>query len=276
MTNRPIAFEDQLPARPSAWVSGAGRSPVRRPAGRTGRPHRPGPGRRAGPQGPPAAGAPGGRLASAQYVVAHELRTPLTSLVVGSRTLLGDVNKARRREIVRNVAVEAQRLADAVEDLLVLASPEVPPVDPEPVSLQATVRAAIDRASPLAPELSVRTLIAADVHPVVADGGAIAHVVRNLVAAAIDAAGDGGLLEAVLFGAEAGGITLRLAGRPDARAKPGRRPSAPLRDGATRLLAARLGGTLQLITTRDTVRADLVLPVGDDPGGGGCRRGRQR
>ncbi len=200
-------------------------------------------------------------------MVAHELRTPLTTLIVGSRILLGDTRKARRREVARDVAVEAQRLADAVEDLLVLVDLEAPPADREPVSLQATVRAAIERASRLAPDLSIRTLLAADAPPVVADGGAVTHLVRNLVAAAVDGAGESGLLEVALLGAPGGGVAIRLAGRPDRRATSAPRATPRLRDVATHLIADRLGGRLEIATGRGVVRADLLLPARGDASG---------
>jgi hypothetical protein len=219
--------------------------------------------------------APSARLPSAQYVVAHELRTPLTSLVVGSRILLGDsVNKARRREVARDVAAEAQRLSDAVEDLLVLAGLESSAGEAEPVSLQATVRAEIDRAGRLMPDLSVRTLLPPDVAPVVADARAVGHLVRNLVAAAVDAAGERGLVEVALVGDPAGRVRLRAAGRPGRRAAAAGRPAAPLRDVAGRVLAERLGGSLAGTSGPAGSRFELVLPAGgDEPDDGALASG---
>lgn len=249
-------------------MSATGRRPPRHRVGRMRRPRLPLPPRRVRPATPGAGQAPpsAARSASAQYVVAHELRTPLTSLVVGSRILLGDsVNKARRREIVRDVAAEAQRLSDAVEDLLVLAGLEATAaVDPEPVSLQATLRAEIDRASRLVPELSVRTLLAADVPPIAADGGIVEHLVRNLVAVAVDAAGDRGLVEAILVEEPGRRIRVRVVGRlPRREATSVVRPAAPLRDVASRVLAERLGGTLSVATGAAFARAELLLPAGE-------------
>jgi len=199
-------------------------------------------------------------------VVAHELRTPLTSLVVGSRILLGDsVDKARRREVVRDVAAEAQRISSAVEDLLVLAGLEASEVDPEPVSLQASVRREIERVSRLVPELSVRTLLASDIPPVFADGGTVGHLVRNLLAAAVDAAGDRGLVEVILVGEPGRRIRLRVVGRPAARdaASVVGRPAALMREVASRLLAERLGGTLVVAAASARIRAEVVLPAGE-------------
>jgi hypothetical protein len=200
-------------------------------------------------------------------VLAHELRTPLTSLVVGSRILLGDaVDKARRREVVRDVAAEAQRLSDAVEDLLVLADLEATAaVDPEPVSLQVALRTELDRASRLVPDLSVRTLLAADAPPLIADGGIVGHLVRNLVAVAVDAVGERGLVEAVLVGEPGGRVRLRVVGRRDRRdaESAAGRPAAPLRDVASHVLAERLGGTLSVATGAAFARADLIVPLGE-------------
>lgn len=251
-------------------MSATRRGPLQRGAGR--RPRRPAPPLRdrsaaLGAQAPAAARPP-----SVHHVVAHELRTPLTSLVVASQILLGNsVSKARRREVVRDVAAEAQRLSDAVEDLLVLAGLEGGGVDPEPVSVQASVRAEIDRASGLVPDLSVRTLLAADVPPVVADGGSVEHLVRNLVAVAVDAAGDRGLVEVVLVREPGSRIRLRAIGRPDRRdaASVAGRSAGPLRDVASRVLAARLGGTFAVAAGSADARAELVLPAGEGAPGDG-------
>lgn len=247
------------------------RGSLRRGARRLPRPRRPVPafGGLAAPAGRRA--SPPARSPSAHYLIAHELRTPLTSLVVGSRILLnGAVNGARRREVARDVAAEAQRLSGAVEDLLVLAGLEATAADPEPVSLQGGVRVEVGRAAHLAPQLRVRTLLASDVPPVVADGRVVQHLVRNLVAMAAEVAGDRGLVEAVLVGIPGGGIRLRVAGRPDRRDAPAGvgRPAAPLRDVATRVLAERLGATLLVVADPAAAVAELTLPTGGEGASG--------
>jgi nitrogen-specific signal transduction histidine kinase len=209
----------------------------------------------------------GGRAPAARYVVAHELRTPLTSVVVGTRLLLDNSIKAgRRREIAHDVAAEAQRLANAVEDLLVLAGFEGAAVQGDPVSLQASVHVELAMACRLAPDLTVRTLLARDVPPVVADAGRVEHLVRNLVAGAAVAAGENGQLEVAVVRAPAGGVSIRVAGRPrrrDGAAAAHRAGAAPLRDVATRIIAERLGGRLSRAFDRGAQRASVVLPVGD-------------
>jgi nitrogen-specific signal transduction histidine kinase len=205
----------------------------------------------------------GGRPPVAAYGIAHELRTPLTSLVVGTRILgVDEINPGDRQNIARDVAVETQRLANAVEDLLVVTGLDSPHAADEPVSLQATVRAELDRACRLAPELTVRMLLADDVPTVMTDERSVQHLVRNLIASAVTAAGERGKLEAVVATSPTGAARIRVAGRARRRDRltPIRRVGTPLRDGAASVLAERLGGSLARSSERGVERASLTFP----------------
>lgn len=227
--------------------------------------------RRSGPRGPAVGGARArpaprarptvGQRPTAGYVVAHELRTPLTTLILGSRILLDNpVGAGLRRDVLHDVAAEAQRLSDAVEDLLVLAGLEATAHEVEPVSIQAAVRAELDRASRVARRLRVRALLPADVAPVVTDAGVLRHLVHDLVTASVEAAGERGVLEVILARMPADGARLCISARPAPAAGDAvARPAAPLRRAAVRTLADRIGACLLLEEHAGRTRAELSL-----------------
>lgn len=118
-------------------------------------------------------------------VLSHELRTPVTTILgmsrlLGRTTIEGDART--RRELIGDVAAEAERLDRLVEDLLVLSRTERGQliVEPEPVLLQYVIREAV------AAEASRFPLVnfVADIQslpPVSADGTYVRQVVRNLL-----------------------------------------------------------------------------------------------
>ncbi len=118
-------------------------------------------------------------------VLSHELRTPVTTILgmsrlLGRATIEGDART--RRELIGDVAAEAERLDRLVEDLLVLSRTERGQliVEPEPVLLQHVIREAV------AAEASRFPLVnfVADIQslpPVSADRTYVTQVVRNLL-----------------------------------------------------------------------------------------------
>ena len=184
-------------------------------------------------------------------VVAHELRTPLTSVLLGSRILLqGTVRGTSRQEVVRDLAAETQRLADAVEDLLELVHLGGWTLRPEPVALQHLVRATLARAVAMAPTIRFRALLPADIGPVLADEALLGHLVQNLVAGACTVAAPGGRVDVTLAPRAGGRVRLRVAAIADLALRvPPAPSSSELRQAATTRLAERVAARLDVRTS---------------------------
>lgn len=130
--------------------------------------------------------------------VSHELRTPVAGLKALAETLatgaLDDPPAAR--SFVDRMLVEADRLAQLVEELLELARLEGGrvPGQPEAVDLSGLVARGAERLRPLAERHGVSLVVAADADlPVVlADAGRLERAVVNLVDNAVKFTDPGG------------------------------------------------------------------------------------
>lgn len=117
--------------------------------------------------------------------VSHELRTPLTVIQGLGQTLLrrwGDVDEARRRDLLERIDVNAERLAAMVESLLdtsALDQGELP-VAPEPVELRPLVDALTHRLETVTAEHPVDVRVPEGLH-VEVDPALLEHVLENLL-----------------------------------------------------------------------------------------------
>jgi K+-sensing histidine kinase KdpD len=120
-------------------------------------------------------------------VLAHELRTPITTVYAGSVLLArqSDLPVGMRRVLAANVREEAARVYRVVEDLLVLALLQFGRLTAirEPVILGRAVRASAQQEGSRWPWLHIHPTVRGSLPPVAADPQAVAHVLRNLIAA---------------------------------------------------------------------------------------------
>lgn len=120
------------------------------------------------------------------WVLAHELRTPITTIYAGSTMIARDEDllPAMRRELAEDVSAEAARLFRTVEDMLVLARIDRGGlvVSREPVAMDRIIEMAADLEARRWPTVRVTVRHDGVSQPIVADAGALAHAVRNLVA----------------------------------------------------------------------------------------------
>lgn len=88
-------------------------------------------------------------------MVSHELRTPVTTMYSGARYLLSRFDQTddeTKRDVLKDVEQESQRLQLIIENLLALAREETgQTAEPEPVSVDRTVQKAIRRLAKLRP-----------------------------------------------------------------------------------------------------------------------------
>lgn len=149
------------------------------------------------PAGPESAAVPAGTsadpaaqnertLAALARVLAHELQTPLTTIYGGAQ-LVADpaLSEAARVEAAHVVGREAQRLYDVVQDLVVLVRPESGTGDAEPILVQHLVAEVVGVEHLVDETVAIETSVSATLPPVLANAELLAHVLRNLVGAAI-------------------------------------------------------------------------------------------
>ncbi|MCX6033256.1 MAG: PAS domain S-box protein [Chloroflexi bacterium] len=129
--------------------------------------------------------------------VSHELRTPLANV----KLLLGllERGKLEKRDYYRTTALrEADLLAALIEDLLYLSRMDLGKVQPQLAPLDVSelvVELAADRTELLTSRgLALRTDLAADLPPVLADRRMITQVVTNLMANAMNYTPAGGTI----------------------------------------------------------------------------------
>ena len=154
----------------------------------------------------PVAGAPADLVAEPLRVVdilSHELRSPITIIHIGAKVLREQddrISEPVRREVVEAVEEEAERLYRLVEDLLAVARHEGNrvPLTVVPLALQHWLPTLIAAEVQAYPRLAVRTSIPPDMPPVLADDGALAQVMRNLLANAVRHAPRGMPVEVVV------------------------------------------------------------------------------
>lgn len=164
-------------------------------------------------------GSPGRGPDAARIVdiLSHELRSPITTISLGTKVLRGgrDIPAPVRNEVVVAVDEEAGRLSRLVEDLIAVARHEaggvVLPARPLALGqwLPELVRAEV-RADP---RLRVRVTVPPGLPPVLADDGALAQVVRNLLCNSIRHAGDGMPVDVVVSPAQDGWLSLEVLDR---------------------------------------------------------------
>jgi signal transduction histidine kinase len=137
--------------------------------------------------------------------VSHELRTPLTSTLGFLRTLERvDVGEAQRRELIEIARVQAERLAELVEDLLFFAEADTGKLRLlyEDVDLAALLEECRRATEPLAEERGLSLEFAAERTPRVrADRARLAQVLENLVSNAVKFTEPGGRVEVRATGA---------------------------------------------------------------------------
>jgi two-component system sensor histidine kinase KdpD len=135
-------------------------------------------------------------------ILSHELRSPITTIHLGAKMLLAsgaDIAAPVRAEVVEAVEEEAERLYRLVENLLAVARHEggSNPLPLRPLLLQHWVVGVIEGEVRADRGLRVRTTVPADLPPVLADDGALAQVLRNLLLNAARYAPDGMPVEVV-------------------------------------------------------------------------------
>jgi PAS domain S-box-containing protein len=120
-------------------------------------------------------------------VLSHELRTPVTTIFGGARVLARDdsgLDEATRREILMDVAEEAERLKRLVEDVVALSrfGESDGDLGREPVLLQRIVPSVVASEEERWPGVAFTLEIAPGLPTVIADPTYLEQVVRNLLA----------------------------------------------------------------------------------------------
>ena len=133
-------------------------------------------------------------------ILSHELRTPVTSIYGGTQLLLNrpTLEPAAGREILSDVAAEAERLNRMIENLLVLARVErgADLSTPQPILLRRVVPALVDLERSLWPGVDFRFDVEEGAPVVVAaDADSLAQIVRNLLSNAAKYAGGEGSID---------------------------------------------------------------------------------
>lgn len=136
-------------------------------------------------------------------VLSHELRTPVTTIFGGARVLARDesgLDEATRREILIDVADEAERLKRLVEDVVALSRFGETDADlgREPVLLQRVVPTVVASEEERWPGVVFSISIPPGLPTVVADPTYLEQVIRNLLANAAKYGGQGASVEVVV------------------------------------------------------------------------------
>jgi PAS domain S-box-containing protein len=136
-------------------------------------------------------------------VLSHELRTPVTTIFGGARVLTRDdsgLDESTRREILADVADEAERLKRLVEDVVALNRFGESDADlgREPVLLQRVVPVVVASEEERWPGIRFTTDIPPGLPTVVADPTYLEQVIRNLLANAAKYGGQGATVEVVV------------------------------------------------------------------------------
>jgi K+-sensing histidine kinase KdpD len=133
-------------------------------------------------------------------VRSHELRTPVTTIFGGARVLSRDesgLDESTRREILNDVAEEAERLKRLVEDVVALSRFGETDADlgREPVLLQRVVPAVVASEEERWPGVDFEVTIPPGLPTVFADPTYLEQVIRNLLANAAKYGGQGASVE---------------------------------------------------------------------------------
>jgi two-component system sensor histidine kinase KdpD len=151
-------------------------------------------------------------------ILSHELRSPITTIHLGAKVLREGGNRISgpvRLEVVEAVEEEAERLYRLVEDLLAVARHEGDgdPLPVGPIALQHWLPGTVAAEVQAYPALAVRASIPQDLPPVMADDGALAHVIRNVLANAVRYAPKGMPVEIVASTPDPGHVRLEILDR---------------------------------------------------------------
>ena len=118
-------------------------------------------------------------------LVSHELRTPITTILGNALLLQRRADKLpeeNKREVVRDVAVEADRLQRIIENLLLLTRVDVAePVETEPLRLQPIIAQAVDAFQRRNPRRDVSVSADGEIPIVVGQPAFVALVLDNLI-----------------------------------------------------------------------------------------------
>jgi signal transduction histidine kinase len=126
-------------------------------------------------------------------VISHELRTPLTTIYAGSSVLARrqHLSHPATRTLAMDISLEAARLYDIVENLLLIARLERRVLDPidEPVDLRQVVKAAVRQTTDRFRTVKVARQVPRYVPLVRGDATYVEQAVRNLILAFIRGSG---------------------------------------------------------------------------------------
>jgi signal transduction histidine kinase len=130
-------------------------------------------------------------------MLSHELRTPITTIYGSAQMLQRPISEETREVLIKDVAVEAERLHRLTEDLLVLSRFERGRLEasPEPILARRVIARLLNRVAETYPDLKVSLAGPADVAPVVADPTYLEQIMRNLLSNTVKYAGDGATAE---------------------------------------------------------------------------------
>jgi len=151
-------------------------------------------------------------------ILSHELRSPITTIHLGTKVLRDSGNRISRpvrAEVVEAVEEEAERLYRLVEDLLAVARHEgdAAPLPVAPLVIQRWLPDMVASEVQAYPALVVRSSIPSNLPPVLVDDGALAHVLRNLLANAVRYAPNGMPVEIVAGELDPGHVQLEVLDR---------------------------------------------------------------
>ena len=147
-------------------------------------------------------------------ILSHELRTPVTAIYGGSQVLLGRGEKldpAVSRELITDIAAEAERLHRLIENLLVLARVERGEelIGGEPVLLQRVLPTIVERERAIWLGTHISAVVPPGLPTVRGHDGYVSQVIRNLLSNAVKYGGATANVEIVAEGAE-NGVTVRV------------------------------------------------------------------
>jgi PAS domain S-box-containing protein len=136
-------------------------------------------------------------------VLSHELRTPVTTIFGGARVLIREdsgLDADTRREILADVADEAERLKRLVEDVVALSRFGETDADlgREPVLLQRIVPTVVGSEEERWPGVTFTVDLAHGLPTVMADPTYLEQVIRNLLANAAKYGGQGTTVEIIV------------------------------------------------------------------------------
>jgi PAS domain S-box-containing protein len=132
--------------------------------------------------------------------ISHEIRTPLNAIIGFSDVMMnerfGPVGNERYREYLKDIHASGTHLVSLVNDLLDLSKIEAGKLDlaPEPVNLNDLTQQSVALMQPQASRerIIIRTSLAAQLPPIVADARSVRQIVLNLLSNSIKFTSAGG------------------------------------------------------------------------------------